>query len=232
MLQISNRLQTVASFVEKGSVLVDVGTDHGYIPIYLVEQGIISKAIAMDINKGPLERADEHIAEYKMQDKIVTRLSDGLNGLQSGEGDTVLIAGMGGALTVRILKDGAKVLETVRELILSPHSEINLVRTYLQESGYKIIKEEMIFDEGKFYTIIKAVHGVMNYNNIIDFTYGKYLLDNRHPVLKDYLKKEYSNYENIMNGLKNASTKAAKERIDVIEELMKNNRKAMEYYRM
>ena len=97
-MQLSKRLSAVAEFVTPGGCLVDVGTDHGYVPIALLEQKKISSAIAMDVNRGPLERAREHIAQYQMGDYIETRLSDGLHALRAGEGDSLLIAGMGGGL--------------------------------------------------------------------------------------------------------------------------------------
>ena len=115
-MQLSKRLSAVAEFVTPGGCLVDVGTDHGYVPIALLEQKKISSAIAMDVNRGPLERAREHIAQYNMGDYIETRLSDGLHALQAGEGDSLLIAGMGGGLTVRILSEGEPLLSGFGEL--------------------------------------------------------------------------------------------------------------------
>ena len=106
-MELSKRLRMNASFVTPGNRLADVGTDHGYIPIALVQTGKVSRAIAMDINKGPLERAALHIREQHLEDRITTRLSDGMTALKEGEADTVLIAGMGGALTVHILEGGS-----------------------------------------------------------------------------------------------------------------------------
>ncbi len=156
-MKISDRLKEVAAFVTPGNRLCDVGTDHGYVPIYLVDKGIVPSALAMDIGEGPLESACNNIKAYGFEDKITTRLSDGLKLLKPNEADTVLIAGMGGALTRRILIDGEEVLKTVKELVLSPHSEIHLVREYLYTKGYNIIKEKMVYDKGKYYTIIKAI---------------------------------------------------------------------------
>ena len=108
MVKISNRLTTAAALVTQGYTLADVGTDHGYIPIYLLQQKKIPSAIAMDINEGPLERAKEHIALYGLQAYIQTRLSDGVVALKPGEVEAVLIAGMGGGLIMHILKDGER----------------------------------------------------------------------------------------------------------------------------
>ena len=102
MVKISDRLKTAASLIREGAVLADVGTDHGYVPIYLLEQKKIKSAIAMDINKGPLERAREHIHLYGMDAYIQTRLSDGVAALEKGEADSILVAGMGGGLVTLI----------------------------------------------------------------------------------------------------------------------------------
>ena len=105
-MQLSKRLSAVAEFVTPGGCLVDVGTDHGYVPIALLEQKKISSAIAMDVNRGPLERAREHIAQYNMGDYIETRLSDGIHALQAGEGDSLLIAGSRGRSLLRNFLSG------------------------------------------------------------------------------------------------------------------------------
>ena len=109
-MELSRRLRMNASFVTPGNRLADVGTDHGYIPIALRLEGVIPSALAMDINPGPLERAKEHIRQFDLETDIHTRLSDGVQALCPGEADSVLIAGMGGALTIKILEAGKDVL--------------------------------------------------------------------------------------------------------------------------
>lgn len=156
MIKISERLTVAASLVSRGNVLADVGTDHGYVPIYLVEKKVIPRAIAMDINRGPLERAKEHIAQYGMGEYIQTRLSDGVSALSLGEADTILIAGMGGGLVMHILEDGAVVCQSARELVLQPQSELERVRRYLHENGYVTDVEEMVEEEGKYYPMMRV----------------------------------------------------------------------------
>ena len=102
-MQLSIRMQAVADMVTPGGRIADIGTDHGYVPIYLVEQNKTDHAIAMDVRKGPLARAGENIVRFGCSDRIETRLSDGLAMLKPGEADTVIIAGMGGLLSIRIL---------------------------------------------------------------------------------------------------------------------------------
>ena len=147
---------TAAALVTQGYTLADVGTDHGYIPIYLLQQKKIPAAIAMDINEGPLERAKKHIALYGLQAYIQTRLSDGVAALKPGEVEAVLIAGMGGGLVMHILKDGEKVCQSAKELILQPQSEIEHVREFLREKGYTILAEDMVYEDGKFYPMMKV----------------------------------------------------------------------------
>lgn len=191
-----------ASLVTAGYRLADVGTDHGYIPIVLVQEGRIPSALAMDVNQGPLKRAEEHIKEYQLDSYIHIRLSDGVQNLQPGEADSVLIAGMGGALVIKILQEGKDVLKTVKELILQPQSEIANVRHYLEDTGYCIVEEDMVLEDGKYYPVIKAELGNMHYKREIEYIYGKKLLDRKHPVLKDYLEKKQVQCEKIIEKLK------------------------------
>lgn len=188
-MQLSKRLTALAELVTAGNRLADVGTDHGYVPISLLEQKKIPSAIAMDINKGPLERAKEHISQYGYEKYIETRLSDGLHGLKPGESDTVLIAGMGGDLMRRILEEGETVLGTVQELILQPQSEIAKVRLWLTEHGWMIECEDIVLDEGKYYPMMRAVHGTetMSYS-MVDYRFGKLAVQKSLDTLKEYLE--------------------------------------------
>ena len=155
-IQLSKRMSALASMVTEGSRLADIGTDHGYIPIALVQEKKIPSAIAMDVGKGPLSRAREHIHSQGLDTYIETRLSDGLTELHAGEADTVLIAGMGGMLMVRILNGGRHCLPGIRELILQPQSEIHLVREFLKEHGYEITAEDIVLEDGKYYPMFRA----------------------------------------------------------------------------
>ena len=115
-MELSKRLQAVADLVSDGRTVADVGTDHGYIPIYLIQSGKCARAIAMDVNKGPLQRAKDHIEEQGLSCQIATRLSDGVQHLEAGEVECIVIAGMGGALTIRILEQGEKFFDHSRNL--------------------------------------------------------------------------------------------------------------------
>lgn len=121
-------MKAVASMVTTGGILADIGTDHAYVPIALVQRQKIKGAIAMDINEGPLARAQEHIRAARLEEYIQTRLSDGAEALLPNEADSILIAGMGGELILHILTEGESVCSTAKELILQPQSEIHKVQ--------------------------------------------------------------------------------------------------------
>lgn len=222
-----------ASFVTPGNRMCDVGTDHAYIPIALVQEGTVPSALAMDVNEGPLERAKEHIREFRLESCIHTRLSDGVQALHPGEADSVLIAGMGGALTIKILSEGRQVLESVKELILQPQSELDKVRRYLAESGYSIEREEMVQEDGKYYTVMKAVVGEKLYDREIFYHYGKLLLEQRHPVLREYLQQREGICEKIYGRLirEGSGEERTRTRIRELQEELRQIQDALEYYR-
>ena len=145
-MELSKRLYAVASLVTEGASVADIGTDHGYIPIYLIENQIAARAIALDINKGPLERARMHIVGHGLKGQIETRLSDGLKEVKPGEVDTMIAAGMGGGLVIKILREGKPVVDTLKSCILQPQSEIHRVRRYVAENQMKIVDEMCIRD--------------------------------------------------------------------------------------
>ena len=245
-IQLSKRLQYVADFITPGLVLADIGTDHGFIPIYMVLEGRTHRAYAMDINEGPLERATEHIREKGLEDKIETRLSDGLMKLNANEAESVLIAGMGGGLVIKILSEGKHALEGVKELVLSPHTEADLVREFLKTTDFVIEKEGMVIDAGKYYVVIKARRreekdmGLLYVDeskapegvneelyNILCAKYGRILLEEKNPILKELLSKEFNTYSSIREGLLNNETDAGLKRREEIDEILEHLNEAI-----
>lgn len=153
---LSNRMQALTDMVTPGTVITDVGCDHGFVSVYLVQKGISPRVIAMDVRSGPLERAREHIREYGLQDRIETRLSDGLHSLKTGEANGMICAGMGGPLMEKILTEGREQAHGFDELILQPQSEIPHFRTFLMDEGYLLLDENIIYEEGKYYFMMKV----------------------------------------------------------------------------
>ena len=232
MIKLSKRMKAVASMVTPGNILADIGTDHGYVPISLVQRKKIPKAIAMDVNKGPLERACEHIAECQLEDKIETRLSDGVNKLQVGEADTILIAGMGGELVVRIITEGMEVCKAAKELVLQPQSELEKVRQFLRENKFKIMDEDMVIEDGKYYPMMRVVPVEEDeFWDVIPeeairacYMYGPLLLKNGNPSLRKYLVKQHKQFSQILKQLESQpdSDAISRRKKEVLDEISLN----------
>ena len=227
-------MKSIAGLVTPGLSVADVGTDHAFIPVWLVGAGISPGAIAMDINRGPLERASEHIHQYGLDDQIETRLSDGMKMLHAGEAESVIISGLGGNLMIRILTDGRNVLPGVRELILQPQSEIARVCRFLREAGWRIVDEDMVLEDGKFYRMMKAVLADVpklseEMQELAD-SYGLLLLERHHPVMREYLEFERKVQEEIREKLRMAQRGELEERKRQVEHVLERNRKALQLW--
>lgn len=206
-VELSGRMQAVADMVTKGNRVCDVGCDHGYVSIYLVQKGISPCVLAMDVNRGPLLRAADHIKRYGVEDYIKLRLSDGLSEYHVGEADTLLCAGMGGRLMMSILEKEPNKTEDFKELILQPQSEIKLFRRFLREKGYTVLEEDMVFEEGKYYPMMKvSLSGhvpepVTEEEYEMEDLLGPLLLKKLNPVLKEYILQEINAKEGILEKL-------------------------------
>ena len=196
-ISLSERLLMSAGMVSKGNVVADVGCDHAHTCIWLIKNGVVDSAIAMDVRKGPLDKAKANIDLYGLSNKIELRLSDGLDALTKGEADSIIIAGMGGTLTEQILKKGLEKAVAARELILQPQSDIGLVRRFLREHGFRITDEKMCIESGKFYNSMRAVPiddnvGGQNLTYSLETEmfdeYGEILLNGKNEVLKEFLQ--------------------------------------------
>ena len=228
-MKLSRRLETIASFVPEGSAVADIGTDHGYIPIHLVQEGKAKHAIAMDVRKGPWLRAQAHIHEAGLEAHVEVRLSDGLLKLEQNEADCVVIAGMGGELIIHILEEGRGLWEGIPHWVLSPHSELDKVRRFLEEQEFFIERETMIKEEGKFYTVMginRTDKAGEKDEREISYRYGRSLIESKDPVLKEYLKKEEEQLEQIMSGLSESQTEAAVRRMEELKLELAYNKEA------
>ena len=228
---LSNRMQALTDMVTPGTVITDVGCDHGFVSVYLVQRGLSPRVIAMDVRSGPLERAREHIREYGLQDRIETRLSDGLHGLKTGEANGMICAGMGGPLMEKILTEGREQAQGFAELILQPQSEIGKVRRFLNEHRLQIIEENMVEEDGKFYPMMKVIHGEKEEYTVCEYTYGKCLLKQRHPVLKKYLDREMAIKEHVFGQLfKHQNSESAARRMEELKKEIILTQEALKYY--
>jgi len=220
MVPISTRMKTIADMVPMGLSVADIGCDHGFVSIYLVMQRKAPFVLAMDVNEGPLLRAKEHIEQYEMEDFINTRLSDGAVKLNRGEVEAAVIAGMGGKLTIKILEESFDKFKAMKSIVLSPHSDIPAVRNYLTDKGYCIQDEEMVFDEGKYYTIIRCQwDGISKALTVAELEYGPMLIEKKSQVLKEYLVSETEKLTEIKDRLKGDGNHS--ERVNEISEMLK-----------
>ncbi|MCD8123323.1 MAG: class I SAM-dependent methyltransferase [Clostridiales bacterium] len=223
-MKLSKRLETIIDMVpggEPGMCVADVGTDHGFVPIRLIQLGKAERAIAMDVREGPLQRAKAHIRQYGLSMCIETRLSDGLAALWPGEAGTVVITGMGGELMLRILGDGRRHISgdggRVRHWILSPQSELGEFRHGLERLGLAVVKETMLVEDGKFYVVMLVEPGAMHYENEYEYRFGALLIRDRSPVLAQLLAREREQYQLIASRLKREEGAAAIARLEEVQ---------------
>lgn len=215
-MQLSIRLSAIAKCVPQGSRVIDVGTDHAYIPIYLSERGIVKSCLATDINKGPLEKAKKNLVMHKINN-VYLKQTNGLEGISTDVGDVIMISGMGGYLIIDILERGKELVKRVNKLILQPQQDIDKVRRYLHSIGFKIEDEDFVQDEEKYYTIIVAVPGEECYEKDYEYTYGKCLIEKKLPLFKTWIIEKRSKQEEIYLALKSQDSQSALKRK---EELM------------
>ena len=203
-MKLSDRMEALLELVPRGSVVADVGCDHGFVSMELVRREICERVIAMDLRKGPLSRAQAHIAGDDLENRIETRLSDGFAALTPGEADCCIIAGMGGRIMQKILTEGRDCAMAMKALVLQPQSEIREFRIFLRENGYHILRNEVVFSEGKYYFPILAAPGTeevlpLEEQELAD-RFGRDLLVPGSP-LRPYLEYEQEKIHGILNKL-------------------------------
>lgn len=237
---LSNRMEAVVNLVSPQSfVVADVGCDHAYVSIALVKRGLAQRVIAMDVKQGPLAIAKNNICGQGLDGKIELRLGDGIAKLLPGEADVIVIAGMGGLLIKRILENGKSVLKFEKKrpcLILQPQSDIDKVRIFLLQHAYHIVQEKMLLEDGKFYTIIKALPGAeQSVYDAVETVYGRWNLENRDSTLFQYLQKEWEVLCKIEGNIQEETRECemcgpTEKRLAQIREQQRCNRLAMQYY--
>ena len=202
-IKINDRLMSAVAYVRKGSRFADIGTDHAYLPIFLIENGVVDYAIAADINRGPLDKANENILKCGQQDKIKTVLCDGLSKIYPDEVDDIAIFGMGGELIVKIIDEAPWTRSNAKRLILQPMTHPEKLREYLAKSGFNIIGEDISLDRGKIYqTICAEYDGICRQYDDITLNFGEYLLKNRSHLLLEMMKNTKKQLERKILGKK------------------------------
>ena len=206
-MDISKRIYCICDKIEYHT-LADIGCDHCYLPVLAIQKGKVSFAIGIDVNKGPLEKARENIIEANLMGKIELRLGYGLSPLKIGECESVVISGMGGILISDIIVKDIEIAKSFKQIILSPQSDVALVRQTLHNNGFCIYTEQMVFDKGKFYPIIMAKPGADEPYNDFEYEYGKKLLDNPSEDFIQFIKHLIKKNENIIENIRLAESGA------------------------
>lgn len=211
-MELSIRLKAIVNMIGECDSAIDVGTDHGYVPIYLVKNGVIKNAIASDINRGPVEKARNNVIGNNVSDQISCRLGSGLTTVNKGEAQIAIIAGMGGNLIRDILEADLDVVKQFKYMILQPVQNAEVLREYLYTTGYDILDEEICNDDGKFYEIIKVKYNTkpVTLDNIY-YEISKILLDKKNIVMKSFVEYKLQKYFKIYNTL-NEDTVLSKNR--------------------
>jgi len=220
-MELSKRLKFIADHIDKCDSLIDVGTDHGYIPVYAVKNNLCNKAIASDINRGPVEKAKLNASVDGVSSQVQVRLGGGLEIVKKGEVEAVVIAGMGGNLIISILEKDKNKLPLYKFIILQPAQNPEVLREYLYTNGYEIIEEDICLDEGIFYELFKVRKSEDMKVSIdpIFYEFSSILLKRRHPLFYSFLEYKEGKYKKILELIKEESESSKKRRIEIIEKL-------------
>lgn len=199
LFSLGARLNTCAEFVRTGKVVADIGTDHAYLPIWLIATGKNPFAYASDINEEPIRLARSNVDRYRLTDKVITFTGDGLENIDQNAVDDIVIAGMGGDSIIGILKEAPWLKNYKYRLILQPMSKVEKLREYLFRNNFNIIKEKAICESNKLYTVICAEYSLQSVKfEEHDFYIGR--LSNLDPCSVKLLKRQVSVLTSEING--------------------------------
>ena len=201
-VKLTLRMKMNASLVENGAKVADIGCDHGYVAIWLVQEKDCPVVIATDVKEGPLSHARRNINDAGLSDRIELRLGDGLSTIEPREVDTVLIAGMGGMTICEILSSEPGVLKNVDTLILQPQSDLEEVRRHLHKVGFFIEKESICMEDGKYYFAIRAKQGEEKkpYTDT-EYRFGRLLAEEGGSVYRSYMRSMTDKLESLLDTL-------------------------------
>ncbi len=238
-IDISKRLQTIVDLIPETDTIVDIGCDHGYVPISLLMRNKVKRAIAMDVNEGPRKRAEKNIEAYGFSKQIKTRQSNGFERLAIGEANTAIIAGMGGRLVASILTEDLEKTKSIKNILLQPQSDLDVVRKLITEIEYECINEVVVYDDEKFYFMMLIEKSEKSPQELegtaysdMELRFGKFLLERKDPVLFDYLLFKQKEFQKIWDTLtdSNELSDRKKERKQIIEGELRYLDKAFSFF--
>ncbi len=218
-IKLSNRLQAVARQIPAGRKVADIGTDHGYLPVFLAVNDISPQIIASDRGKGPLAQAEQLVGLLSLENQISCRLGDGLSVLAPGEAEVICIAGMGGMAITEIIAEGMAQARAAGRLVLQPQRNVAAVRRFLADNGFRIVAEDLAEDDGFYYEIIAAEPGEMQLSDL-EAEFGPLLLAEGHPLLKDFLSLRERDLTRLLESMsENNSADSCKRKTQLEEEI-------------
>ncbi len=211
-MELSPRLAAIVKLIPPGFPVADIGTDHAMLPLYLVKTGRSPRAIATDLNEKPYQTACRQVAAADAGGRVEVRRGDGLEAIRPGEVEVIVLAGMGGNTIVGILERSRGELAGVKRLVLQPMSDAAALRVWLVQNGWRLVDEELIKDEEKFYVIIAAEPGEDCYEDPFLLEVGPILVNKCSPVLAEYLEKIKGDYQRVLSGLARSRTEQSMEK--------------------
>lgn len=216
MVKLSQRLQSIADYVPVGSKTADIGTDHGFLPCYLVQAGIAESVLACDVNAQPLSAAAKNIADYQLEEKITTRLGNGLQVVAPGEVEVVTISGMGGSLMVEILEASTQVVDKLKRLILQPNVAPEAVRVWAEKNRWQIVAENIVQENDRLYVIIVLEPGRGKMMTAVELLLGPCLLAESHPLLGLWVSEEWEKAQRVLEQLKKSDSEESRQKEKLI----------------
>lgn len=231
MINLNGRLLKIAQMVDCCNKLADIGTDHAYIPIYLLQTGICKKVIATDIKETPLFNAEKNVNKYNLEGAVEFRLGEGIEPISDNECDIFIIAGMGGFLISEILKASLEKVKKARTIIMQPMYTDEVLRKFLITKGFKIIDEALVYEDKRIYVIIKATYdGIKRTEQPLYYHVGKSLFNKRDPLLKTQLERKIRIQSKITQGLEKSEIKGKERCIEEQEVLVQLKKAYATYY--
>lgn len=216
-IKLTPRLLSVANMVPDTKLLADVGTDHAYIPIYLVKNGIAENAVASDVVRGPVEIAQNNVKSYSLDHKIQVKMAYGLKAAEGA--DTIVIAGMGGKLISEIIHEDINIAKSAKRLVLQPMTCEYDLRKFLHKNGFSIEKETIAEEDDKIYIVMTVLLGLQRFEDEFHYYIGKDLFDKKHPLLPKYLRKKANVIKKRINGMEKSSNPSVLKECETLKKL-------------
>lgn len=219
-MNIGARLQAIGELVPDGVKIADIGTDHAYLPVWLVDQKKVNFAVAGDIASGPCKAASNTVAMYGLKDKIEVRLGSGLSIVMPGEVDIAIIAGMGATTIIDILKADVAVTNGLKQLIVQPMAGAGVLRQWANSNGWCIVKEVLVREGKHLYEIIVFEHGQEKACSKTVYEVGPYLLATKPILLKEQFAKLKQHYSDLISNMERSETARSSEKYCQFKEVL------------